>query len=684
MRDRLYEAWKRCRSVMVQMPMGTGKTHLMAEVIRERMAEGVLIVAHRIELIAQISETLDKFGVAHGIIDRTTKDVEKVTRDYRVVVASIQTLARRTERWGQAPSNSFAAKTSTQGLAPAYSFAAKTSTQGLAPAGGFGTVIVDEAHHAVAKTYRMLWERWPEAKFLGLTATPCRLNEAGFTDLFDTLLQSYSIQEFIDRGWLSDFEYISVTPDNMLVEQIAGLKKRGVDGDYQTKEMATVMDSAESIAHLYQSYAQYAKGKKGIVYAINREHAQHIAAYYKDKGVNCEVIDAETPAEERARIIQAYKTARWGQAPSNSFASKTSTRGLAPASSFPCDVLINVDIFSEGFDCPEVEFIQLARPTLSLSKYLQQVGRGMRINSKKAYVMILDQVGMYQTFGMPTVERDWSLMFRGKLAGKGQQGGDHRFVIREEPELSLLNLEMVRIKRHGEKSTGMELFIQNGKYGVLNDGKVVCQAEFEKVKRLDNPYFAMGVYPYYVYKNRVDIIGMDGRVMRPGIYGSVKQDHDVFIGQDINGRADYWDAKGGRHYKSMPTFERIQRFEVAIDGEQIYMRQSSKEWDKPFAKDNVLVREKDYVIFGNKLVFLNDTGNVYEVCGYEDNVYVYIKWHEMSDNDYQYACVGPKGTIVSYLRELPGRLMPRPTKLSKMGLIPFFTSKAELGVRSRK
>jgi len=423
MRDRLYEAWKRCRSVMVQMPMGTGKTHLMAEVIRERMAEGVLIVAHRIELIAQISEMLDKFGVAHGIIDRMTKDVERVTREHRVVMAS---------------------------------------------------------------------------------------------------------------------------------------------------------------------------------------------------------------------------------------------------------VLINVDIFSEGFDCPEVEFIQLARPTLSLSKYLQQVGRGMRINSKKAYVMILDQVGMYQTFGMPTVERDWNLMFRGKLAGKGQQGGNHRFIIREERELSLLNLEMVRIKRHGEKSTGMELFIQNGKYGVLNDGKVVCQAEFEKVKRLDNPYFAMGVYPYYVYKNRVDIIGMDGRVMRPGIYGSVKQDHDVFIGQDINGRADYWDAKGGRHYKSMPTFERIQRFEVAIDGEQIYMRQSSKEWDKPFAKDNVLVREKDYVIFGNKLVFLNDTGHVYEVCGYEDNVYVYIKWHEMSDNDYQYACVGPKGTIVSYLRELPGRLMPRPTKLSKMGLIPFF------------
>lgn len=200
MKDRLYDAWTKVSSVMLQMPTGTVKTHLMAAVIRENMEVGVLVVAHGTELIEQISKTLDKFEVPHGIINRKTD-------------------------------------------------------------------------HAVAKTYRLLWEKWPEAKFLGLTATPCRMNNTGFTDLFDTLLESWHIQDFIDKGWLADFEYVSVTPDNWMVERIKGLKKRGVDGDYQTKEMATVMDTEASIEHLYQSYQQYAKGKKGIVYAISREHA---------------------------------------------------------------------------------------------------------------------------------------------------------------------------------------------------------------------------------------------------------------------------------------------------------------------------------------------------------------------------------------------------------------------------
>lgn len=159
--------------------------------------------------------------------------------------------------------------------------------------------------------------------------------------------------------------YVSVTPENWMLEKIHGLKKRGVDGDYQMKEMATVMDTPESIAHLYESYEAFAWRKKGIVYAIDREHAKHIAAYYQSNGVRCAVIDAKTPAQERAQIVENYKA----------------SSGI--------DVIVNVDIFSEGFDCPEVEFIQLARPTLSLSKYLQQVGRGMRKVPFKDYVTIV-------------------------------------------------------------------------------------------------------------------------------------------------------------------------------------------------------------------------------------------------------------------------------------------------------
>ena len=366
MLERLHDAWEEQQSVMVQMPAGTGKTHLMAAVIRENMAHGVLIVAHRVELIGQISQTLESFGIEHGIVDRTTLDLDRKTKEHKVVVASIQTLARRMATANYANDKNFRPQ----------------------------LVIIDEAHHAVAKTYRLLWEMWPEAKFLGLTATPCRLNGTGFTDLFDTLLESYSIQEFIDREWLSDFEYVSVTPENWMVERIAGLKKRGADGDYQMKEMATVMDSQESIAHLYQSYLKFTRGKKGIVYAISREHAQHISDYYVNHGVKCCWIEAMTPAEERRRLVDAY---RQGE----------------------IDVIVNVDIFSEGFDCPEVEFIQLARPTLSLTKYLQQVGRGMRPVPFKDYVTILDQVGLYQTFGLPTENNGSEKSWKGRKTQAG-------------------------------------------------------------------------------------------------------------------------------------------------------------------------------------------------------------------------------------------------------------------------
>ncbi|MBO7047273.1 MAG: DEAD/DEAH box helicase family protein, partial [Prevotella sp.] len=218
MLDRLLEEWGRYRGVMVQMPTGTGKTVLMAEVIRQFTEDGgtVLVVAHRRELIEQIRQTIRSFDIDNG----------------KVRVESIQKLYKA-------------------------DYKSDITTPGL--------VIVDEAHHALAKTYSTLWERWPQAKFLGLTATPCRLNGAAFTDLFEVLLQSWDIQEFIDKGWLSDFEYVSAAPENLLMKQVGQLRKRGADGDYQTKEMVTVMDVPESISHLYKTYEAFAWGKKGIV-----------------------------------------------------------------------------------------------------------------------------------------------------------------------------------------------------------------------------------------------------------------------------------------------------------------------------------------------------------------------------------------------------------------------------------
>lgn len=570
MKDRLYEAWTRYQSVMVQMPTGTGKTHLMAAVIQENMDHGVLIVAHRVELIGQISETLRTFGVPHGIIDRMTKDTDEVMARHKVVVASIQTLSRRIG------------------------------------GGVHGAVIIDEAHHAVAKTYRQLWDKWPDAKFLGLTATPCRLNQTGFTDLFDTLLESYSIQEFIDKGWLSDFEYISVMPDNWMVSRIAGLKKRGVDGDYQTKEMATVMDSRESIEHLYDTYEKYAKGKKGIVYAINREHAQHISDYYVSKGVKCCWIDALTPAEERERLVRLYRGESRGQAPDPDL---RTDQGASPHDSL--DVIVNVDIFSEGFDCPEVEFIQLARPTLSLSKYLQQVGRGMRMIPGKDYVIILDQVGMYQTFGMPTEEREWKLMFEGKMKGKGRHGGD-RYIIRDEPDLTLINLDMVRIKRHGEKNIGVEIFIQGGKFGVVRDGMVTCAPEFEHIRRVrGGQFFAIATYPYAVFRNRTTVISLGGIDQRVALYGKVAVDGDVVEGETIQGKRTYWDGVGQTYYDSRPEFETVGGVQMVTRNGAYQLRKKSPYLREPVSKEDIWYNR--YILWMRDVIVLKATGQVFPV-----------------------------------------------------------------------
>ena len=498
--DRLEVAWKQYRSVMLQMPTGTGKTVLMAEVIRRKMAEvrrkksdGILIVAHRRELLDQIRGTVKYFGI----------DMEKE----HVVVESIQKLSRL--------------------MSDGRS---KMEDVPFSPS----LVIIDEAHHALAETYRMLWDWWPQAKFLGLTATPCRLNNEGFLDLFQTLVQSHTIQEFIRMGWLSDFDYVTAEPDNPILQQVGRLKKRGADGDYQTKEMAMVMDCEESIANLYQAYRQFVNGKKGIVYAINREHARHITEYYQRQKVNCCWIEAKTPAAERDRLVQEYRD------------------GLI-------DVVVNVDILGEGVDFPEVEFIQLARPTLSLSKYLQQVGRGMRIAEGKDKVVILDHVGMYQSFGLPTEDWNWPLMFTGQMAGKAGMGRENLLYVRGDgTEKELVDTHMVNIKRKDEEHRGLEIFIKDGLYGIAKDGRMIHQPLFEHVRRADDGYFAYCTYPYQVYQNRVTVIDKDGLDLGLRMYGNLEWESKAILkGHDINGEPLYWDRRYRQYYHEKPEFVSI-------------------------------------------------------------------------------------------------------------------------------
>lgn len=257
------------QSVMVQMPTGTGKTVLISEVVKreERREKNpcVWIVVHRRELVEQIKETLERrLG--------TSLDAEREKSNV-IEVFSIQWLSRHYQELEKRPT----------------------------------LIVIDEAHHALAKTYAEMMNAYPEAKKLGVTATPCRLNKRGFTDLFEVLLTSNTISHFIKDGYLSDFDYVSLNPSSEDQKKIDRMSKRATDGDYNIAEMQDVLDCKPSIERLYQTIKDFAAGKKGIVYAINIEHAEHIAAYYREQGIEAVAISSKTPLAERKSIIEKFK-----------------------------------------------------------------------------------------------------------------------------------------------------------------------------------------------------------------------------------------------------------------------------------------------------------------------------------------------------------------------------------------
>ena len=436
MKERIEKALRLHRSVMAQMPTGTGKTYLLTAVIDSFVSnnpkENVWIVAHRRELVSQIDETVRKF---HSYSASNTSSLLS-----SVKAMSIQWLMRHYDEIEEEP----------------------------------GMIVIDEAHHALAKTYKEMWERFPNAKFLGLTATPCRLNGKGFTDLFDILVQSWSVPEFITKGRLATYDFVSIKSDGVTQRLIDSLQKRGADGDYQNKEMDMLLNKKPSIERLYQSLEEFGKDRKGIVYAINISHAQKITKLYQENGVKAIAIDSKTPATERLQDIEAFKKG-------------------------DIQVLVNVDIFSEGFDCPDVEFVQLARPTLSLAKYLQMVGRGLRVAKGKKNCVIIDNVGLYRVFGLPSQVWNWNAMFEGKLkVGKRKETPkDREFFLMNEKQDDIQihpDSEMMMVMSHEELLQTLqyrEFVDSKGEFAIIKlpDGKMtVVNRQGEQVIEPGNYY----------------------------------------------------------------------------------------------------------------------------------------------------------------------------------------------------
>ena len=588
MKERIEKALRLHRSVMAQMPTGTGKTVLLASVVESFLREhsncNVWIVAHRRELVSQIRETIER--VFSKITPSLFTLKEGSTSHPAPLQWSLHPLRfprlRGTETSGAReetapPRRSEPLRSKVGGpskvspdclSASAFNVPIKAvSIQWLAkhydeieeeP----GMIVIDEAHHALAKTYKEMWERFPKAKFLGLTATPCRLNGKGFTDLFDVLVQSWDVPEFISKGRLATYDFVSIKSDGVTQRLIDSLQKRGADGDYQNKEMDMLLNKKPSIERLYQSLEEYGKDRKGIVYAININHANAIAEFYREHGIAAVAIDSKTPSSLRKELIERFKASNTsfsnhpvkfskitpslftikegstshpdpltlrgegGNRPTrcseplrskvggpskvspdclSAGALKGASKGPSKVSPdcagwdrlaatclrsadrladelAPIQVLVNVDIFSEGFDCPDVEFVQLARPTLSLAKYLQMVGRGLRVAKGKKNCVIIDNVGLYRVFGLPSQVWNWNAMFEGKLkVGKKKETPKEReFFLMNEVQDSIQihpDSEMMMVMSHEELLQTLqyrEFVDSKGEFAIIKlpDGKM--------------------------------------------------------------------------------------------------------------------------------------------------------------------------------------------------------------------
>ena len=639
MKERIEKALRLHRSVMAQMPTGTGKTYLLTAVIDSFVSnnpmEKVWIVAHRRELVSQIDETVRKF---HSYSASNTSSLLS-----SVKAMSIQWLMRHYDEIEEEP----------------------------------GMIVIDEAHHALAKTYKEMWERFPKAKFLGLTATPCRLNGKGFTDLFDVLVQSWSVPEFISKGRLATYDFVSIKSDGVTQRLIDSLQKRGADGDYQNKEMDMLLNKKPSIERLYQSLEEFGKDRKGIVYAINISHANAIAEFYREHGIAAVAIDSKTPASERRMLIERFKSSslsfskitpslftlkegstshpdpltlrgeggnrptrcseplrskvggpskvspdcagwdRLGAAclrPTEGLGDRLGMSGASKVSPdcagwdrltdtclragdglgatclraadelAPIQVLVNVDIFSEGFDCPDVEFVQLARPTLSLAKYLQMVGRGLRVAKGKKNCVIIDNVGLYRVFGLPSQVWNWNAMFEGKLrVGKKKETPKER-------EYFLMNEKQDSIQIHPDSEMMMvmshEELLQTLQYREFVDSK----GEFAIIKLLDG---------------KMTVVNRQGeQVLEPGDYYDMKLlDGNILFYRPRRKAKCYYDllAKAviddGTNVAETPHVVNIKGWEF-IEYDDIFMSRTQEDFSLPYHPS-----QYDFLNYGYYMIF---------------------------------------------------------------------------------
>jgi len=333
--------------VILVAPTGSGKT-VMGAAIAKRAAEqhrGVLFLAHRREIIDQTSRKLQAYGVRHGIIMAGADDSLRPMAC--VQVASVATLWSRGMRSDAMPM----------------------------PAADL--IIVDECHHAPANTYTKIIEHYPDAKVLGLTATPCRGDSRGLGGHFTKIVEAPQIADLIVEGHLVRSRvYAPVRPD------LKGVHTR--HGDYVEGELAGRMNTDKLVGDIVTHWLKYSDRRRTVAFAVNVAHSIHIRDEFSRCGVRSEHLDGGTPLDEREAI-------------------------LGRLASGETEVVTNCMVLTEGWDCPEVGCCVLARPTKKMGLYRQMIGRVLRPAEEKADAIVLDHSGAVFRHGLPEDSVVWTL-----------------------------------------------------------------------------------------------------------------------------------------------------------------------------------------------------------------------------------------------------------------------------------
>lgn len=334
---------------LLVLPTGGGKTVCFSYIAKGAMDKGkrVLLLAHRRELVSQISAALRRWGADHGLVTPQAPPT-----DHPVQVAMAQTLVRRI----------------------------KLDRDGRHR---YDLVIIDEAHHATRdSTWGAILDHNAGAKLLGVTATPCRLDGKGLGvaagGFFDVIVEGPTVEDLIARGRLA--QPVVFAPE--FRADLAGVKKRG--GDFQAQALGEAMDKRALTGDAVAHYRAKCGGAPAIAFTVTIDHAHHVAEQFREEGYSAAVLTGSTPDREREQMIHDLGAGA-------------------------LNVLCSCNVVSEGTDIPAVAAAILLRPTASFALCMQQMGRALRIAAGKDKAIILDHAGNTLRHGLPTDAVEWSL-----------------------------------------------------------------------------------------------------------------------------------------------------------------------------------------------------------------------------------------------------------------------------------